>query len=285
MRRFAFLVLLAGCGGKDASIPAEPADAGTTPTGDASTSDTGTVDSGPLPVPIEIVQATTAQAVANVDPSTTFNVAPRAGNAVIVALTCFSDIDNCTVPPGGVTDNQGNTYIRVVEGASIISQPTHGSRGYIFIAESIRAPTGIFTVTVNPNGAPATNFQTFAWGLIEVAGLAASNSVDRTGTTPSACCNTSTMVTTSQPTTLANELAVAVHSARTNAPADTSFGYAIQEGWTQHHVNNDPAHVASQHSMVTRILAQTGSVNHTWTHDAPTRGTSAIIATFKGRTQ
>jgi hypothetical protein len=289
-----FVLLFVGCGGSSASSILDSAP-NTTPTGadaavdaQASPSDAGApLDSGTgtTDVAIEIVQATTTQTIANVDPSITFNAVPRTGNAIIVAMTCFSDIDNCSVPPGGVTDNQNNTYLRVVEGSSIISQPTHGSRGYIFIAESIGTPTGNLTVTVNPNGSPTTNFQTFAWGLIEVAGLVTSNSVDRTGTTAAACCNPSTAVTTAQPTTLANELAVAVHSARTNTPGDPSFGYVSQAGWTQHHVNNDPANAASQHSMVTSILTQTGSASHSWQHDAPTRGTSAIIATFKGRRQ
>jgi hypothetical protein len=287
MKRLAYFVLLLGCGGADASILDASSDSAT-PGSDGSTSDTSTAQDGggdsATAIPISIVQVTTTQTIANVDPAITFNMAPKVGNSIIVAMTCFSDFDNCTVPPGGVTDNQGNTYLRVVEGDTIISQPTHGARGYIFIAESIGAPNGNFTVTVNPNGNPMTNYQTFAWGLMEVSGLATSGTVDRVGATTNSCCATSTAVATSQPTTQANELAVAVHTARTFAPMDMSFGYAVEQGWTQQHVNNNPNGAASNHSMVTKILSQTGPVSHTWMHDAPTRGTSAIIATFKGRT-
>jgi hypothetical protein len=40
--------------------------------------------------------------------------------------------------------------------------------------------------------------------------------------------------------------------------------------------------LASQHSLVTRVLTVPGVVSHTWTHDEPTRGVAAIIATFRG---
>lgn len=38
---------------------------------------------------------------------------------------------------------------------------------------------------------------------------------------------------------------------------------------------------AMPHSMVTKILSSATTVEHTWTHDPPTRGVSAIIATFR----
>ena len=118
-----------------------------------------------------IVQTSRTSVVSNADPSLTLTTPPQAGNALIVGISCFSEVDNCLIPDGGVADNQGNTYALVVEGASIVSSDTHGTRPYLFIAESIAAPTGAFTITVNPNVTPPENYQNFAWGVLEVAGL------------------------------------------------------------------------------------------------------------------
>jgi hypothetical protein len=47
-------------------------------------------------------------------------------------------------------------------------------------------------------------------------------------------------------------------------------------------LNNDGVSLASQHSLVTRVLTESGVVSHTWTHEEPSRGVAAIIATFRG---
>lgn len=236
----------------------------------------------PSPPPsIEIVQTSRTSVVGNSDPSLTLAATPAAGNALLVGVTCFSDVDNCIIPPGGVTDNQGNQYALVLEGPSIVSSDTHGSRGYLFIAENIPTPTGPVTITVNPNGTPPENVQNFAWGVLEVSGLA-DDSVDQTGTFPNSCCFTSTTVETDGSTAQPNELAVAVHTARSN---DNDFNYGHEPTWTERHVNNDGLSLASQHSLVTRVLSETGVVRHTWTHDETSRGASAIIATFRGATE
>lgn len=228
---------------------------------------------------IEIVQVSRTGIVSPMDPSLTLSRLPSAGNALIVGISCFSEVDNCVIPEGGVSDNQGNTYALVVEGASIVSSDTHGTRPYLFIAENIAEPTGTFTISVNPNGDPATNYQNFAWGVLEVSGLATQNSLDQVGSTPNSCCDPATTVTTEDATAQANELAVAVHSARSN---DNDFNYGHEENWVERHVNNDGVSQASQHSLVTRVLTESGVVSHTWTHAEPSRGVAAIIATFRG---
>lgn len=269
--------------GGDPSVGGSQAHGGSPEQGGAP-SDGGAADAGgaggtpPTAVPIVVVQASRTSIVSNADPSLTLSKAPLAGNALIVGISCFSDLDNCVIPDGGVTDNQGNTYALVVEGASIVSSDTHGSRPYLFIAENIPAPTGAFTITVNPNGAPEDNVQNFAWGVIEVSGLAPS-SVDQTGRFPNTCCFSSTTVETDAATSQANELAVAVHTARSN---DNDFNYGHDAAWTERQLNDDGVSQASQHSLVTRVLTEPGVVSHTWTHDEPSRGVSAIIATFRG---
>jgi hypothetical protein len=231
------------------------------------------------PPSIVIVQKTRTGIVGNADPSLTLPTVPATGNALIVGITCFSDFENCVIPESGVTDNQGNHYRLVIEGASIVSSDTHGSRPYLFIAESIAAPSGPLTITVNPNGTPPDNYQNFAWGVLEVSGLARENSVDQTGSVPNSCCEPSTTVSTDAATVQANELAVAVHSARSN---DNDFNYAHDPVWVEQHLNDDGVSLASQHSLVTRVLTETGVISHTWTHDEPTRGVAAVIATFRG---
>jgi hypothetical protein len=258
---------------------------GSTEPGEAgASSEAGAASAGAPPMlpMIEIVQASRTSLVDNIDPSLTLSAVPEAGNALIVGITCFSEVENCVIPEGGVTDNQGNTYELVAEGSSIVSSSTHGSRPYLFIAENIGEPVGMVTITVNPLGEPITeqggNYQNFAWGVLEVAGLA-QNSVDKTGLFPNSCCDPSTTVMTDAATTQANELAVAVHSARS---ATTMFNYGNDPAWIEHHVNANGETAGSQHSLVTRILTEPGVVSHTWTHEVPTRGVSAIIATFRG---
>ena len=256
------------------ALSGAPSDGGAPGAGNAG----GAGGAAPTTAPIVVVQTSRTSIVGNADPSLTLSAAPKAGNALIVGISCFSDLDNCIIPDGGVTDNQGNTYALVVEGASIVSSDTHGSRPYLFIAQDIPAPVGAFTITVNPNGTPAENVQNFAWGVIEVSGLAP-NSVDQTGRFPNSCCETTTTVETDAATAQANELAVAVHTARSN---DNDFNYGHDAAWTERQLNDDGVSQASQHSMVTRVLTEPGVVSHTWTHDEPSRGVAAIIATFRG---
>jgi hypothetical protein len=226
-----------------------------------------------------IVQATPTQ-ISDEDVATlSWDSLPAQGNTVIVGITCFSDVDNCTIPPGGVTDNQGNGYQLAIEGDTIISQPTHGSRGYIFIAENVVVTSDTFTISVDPNGTVPPAVQNLVWGAIEVSGLAP-NPLDQTGLFPSTGgMITSTTVMTVGATVQGNELAVAVHTMRSN---DTDVAYTHDPAWTEHHVNVDGQSIISAHSMVTSITTAPGVVSHTWTHDEPTRGVAAIIATFRG---
>ncbi|MEZ4222058.1 MAG: hypothetical protein R3B13_14080 [Polyangiaceae bacterium] len=77
----------------------------------------------------------------------------------------------------------------------------------------------------------------------------------------------------------ANTIAVGF-SARSNDP---NMNITVEAGWTAHQTNQNgdgpPAH-----SMVSRILTSQGQVSHTWTHDAPSRGATGILAAFKGAT-
>ena len=66
---------------------------------------------------------------------------------------------------------------------------------------------------------------------------------------------------------------------------DTNMLITPMGSWTSHHIHQNNNSGPPGHSMVSRILNSTGIVTHTWTHDPPTRGVAAIIATFRGAAQ
>jgi hypothetical protein len=136
-------------------------------------------------------------------------------------------------------------------------------------------------ISVDPDG--TTLLQALAWGAIEVAGLAASPSLDAWGIGVAGGSDpVSTSVATDRATTQANELAVAVLSMRS---ADTNMLITPESSWVSHHIHQNNASGPPGHSMISKVLDATGIVSHTWMHDAPTRGVAAIIATFKGAQQ
>jgi hypothetical protein len=267
-----------GSAGSDAGGDASDGAAGDGAAGDAG----GDASDASGPPPIVIVQAGSL-AEGSADTLTlSLGATPKAGNAIIVGVTCISDFSgDCVLPAsGGVTDNQGNTYARIVQGEAIKSS-SQGARGYVFIAESIGTPSGALTIKVNPDGTVPPNIQFIVGGAIEVSGLAAAPSVDTWGSSlVSGTSSTSTAVTTNLATTQANELAVGVLSVRSN---DTFLSILPETGWTTQQVNQNGAdgHPPG-HAMITKILTVTGKITHTWQHDVPSRGAAGVIATFKG---
>lgn len=260
--------------------------------GDASAGDAAvdaSVDAGPQP--IEVVQTSPTKlsmAPAELTSSITLSTTPTAGNSIIVGVTCISDhgvvvadgggtIANgdCLMPTGSVTDNRGNSYTQVVQGSPIKSSH-QAARGYIFIAQGIAAPSGAFTIQVDPEG--NSGGQGIAWGAIEVRGLSAAPSLDATGYTASAS-GTATTAATFQATTQANELAVAVLSIRHNS---VNAGITHDSTWDSRHLHQDSVNGPPAHSMVSKILTSTGTCSHGWTHEVPSRGAAGLIATFKG---
>lgn len=278
----------AGSGDGSAGAPSgggTSGDSGVDSSVDAATDSGGDADGGGGP-PIAVVQITpTALSTAAV-PTLTLQATPVAGNSIIVGITCISDhLGDCIIGTSGVTDNQGNSYTRALQGESIKSS-AQGARGYIFIAQNIGATSGSFVISVDPDGTTAG--QSLAWGAIEVSGLAAPPSLDASdiglasgGGTCDAQCTVSTTVTSDTPTTQANELAIGVLSVRSN---DTNILIAPESTWTSHHVHQNNASGPPGHSMISKILNTTGTVSHTWTHHLPTRGAAGILATFKGVT-
>jgi hypothetical protein len=116
-----------------------------------------------------------------------------------------------------------------------------------------------------------------------VSGLAPAPSLDAWGITLSGGVDpTSTVAATDRATTQPNELAVAVFSMRST---DTNMLITPESSWVSHHIHQNNASGPPGHSMVSRILSTTGIVSHTWTHDAPSRGVAAVIATFVGAAQ
>jgi hypothetical protein len=221
-------------------------------------------------------------------PTITLAFTPSAGNAIIVGITCHSTADgisagDCVIDPGGVTDNQGNSYARIVQGLPILSS-AQGARPYIFIAENIGAPSGELIISIDPVGSSPPELQMMVAGAIEVAGLATPPSFDTSGISLVGGTDvTETTAITDLATTQANELAIGVLSMRSNDP---NMLITPEAGWTMHHENqNGVDGFPPGHSMVSQITTSTGQISHTWTHDMPSRGVAAVIATFRGAVQ
>ncbi|MCC6214273.1 MAG: hypothetical protein IT376_05360 [Polyangiaceae bacterium] len=230
-------------------------------------------------MPIEVFVASHLAQTTELEPRLAFTRTPAEGSAIVVAMTFFSDTALGAIPADGVSDNQGNTYDLVAAGAPITSQPTHAARGYLFLARGIGPVVEPFEVVARPTIGGSPHFQQMTWGALEVTGLAPTGVVDRTGSAPSTACCAFTNVATGGPTLQRNELAVGVLSMRSNDP---DVQLAPETGWEQPHVWQDGQSVGNPHSLVWRIVAEPEVVTHTWTHDVPTRGASAILATLRG---
>jgi hypothetical protein len=265
----------AGASSVDASDAAGSGGSGGSSGGGDSGGDSGADSRGGAPA-IVIAQSTPTSVATEEVPTLTLPSAPSEGNAIIVGISCISDYQaDCVIPNGGVTDNQGNSYTRVLQSQPIQSSAQAG-RGYVFIAEEIGAPSGEVVISVDPDGPTTT--QAVTWGAIEVAGLAAAPSLDASGIGAPHGTGTTTVTTSAAPAQ-PNQLAVAVLTVRS---ADTNIGIIAQEGWTSQHAHQDNSIGPPGHSMVTQVLTGSGVVSHTWTHNPPTRGATAVIATFAG---
>lgn len=268
-----------GSGGASGGAPSGGT-AGVSAGGSAGVATGGSAGAGGAPQGISIVNVTdTAMTLTDNVPTLTLSASPSAGNAIIVGITCQSTTDYCELPDGSVSDNQGNTYSRVIQGEAVTSS-AQGARPYIFIAESIVAPNGPVVISVDPNGEVPPDIQLVAWGAIEVAGLAAPPSFDASGASlVGGDYATETTAVTDLPTTQPNELAIGVLTMRSD---DTNMLITPAAGWTSHHHNQNGASGPPGHSMVSQVLTSADIISHTWTHDVPTRGVAAVIATFRG---
>lgn len=207
--------------------------------------------------------------------SASFTSLPAAGNTIIVGVGGAADSGTFDMPANGVTDNQGNTYTLV---ATSGGPGPYGVRGYIYAAYNIGAPSGTFTITVNPTTASGVSYQTIA--AIEVSGLATASTVDVTGTGMGTS-GTSTTVTATGATSQADELVFAFASADGDFPS-CDCNLSAGAGWTQHHVDNGCGNSACV-SSATRILSATETPSHTWTHNTGSSiGIPVVLATFKG---
>lgn len=233
------------------------------------------------PVPISIVNTSdTVETITLLAPTLTLTPAPTSGNAIIVGITMQTTDDGCTISEGGVFDNNGNTYARLIEG-EVITSSAQGARSFIFIAENIQTTTTPFIITVNPDGEPTPpDLQMVVFGAIEVAGLASPPSFDLNGSSLAGGDATETTVVTAGTTAQGNELAVGVLSMRSD---HTNMQITPEANWDVHHVNQNGAEGHPPgHSMISRVFDAPGEIGQTWTHVDPTRGAAGVIATFRG---
>lgn len=228
-----------------------------------------------------VVQASPTMTSEDAVPTLTFNSLPGAGNAIIVGVTCISDHNgDCIVAPGGVTDNHGNLYTRVLQGEPILSS-AQGVRGYVFIAENTPAPSDSFVISVDPEG--TTSLQRVAWGAIEVSGLAAAPSLDAWGISlASASATTMGTATTDLPTVQANELAVAVMTMRSN---DTNMLITPQSSWVSHHSAGPRLRSASSAARAVDPVARPSSTPRTRLLRSGAAGSSSLRTMVRSATK
>jgi hypothetical protein len=278
-----------GAGEAGSSVGGSPPDAGPPDSGELDAASDAALDAGPSP--IQVVQTSPLKLSQATEPVSTGSMLalPKAGNAIIVGISCISDVGftdaggmgDCTLADGNVTDTDNNAYARVLQSEPIKSS-TAAARGYLFVAGNISVGNSAFTIAVDPQG--ASSAQAVAWVAIEVAGLQTPLKMDRYGISLVGK-STSTTAAISLPTQYANELAVALLTVRAN---DTDMMITPDLAWTSHHLHNNSTWENGNppgHSLVSRVLATKETVSHTWSHDVPDRGAAAVIATFPGALQ
>lgn len=185
--------------------------------------------------------------------SGSFGFLPAAGSHILVGVTHWNFDPGTYCQQGSVTDNQGNTYQLV---ASAGGAPTHLSRVYAYVAESIATPSGQFTVTVNcPDSRDYLTAD--AWAI---TGALPAAIVDRVGTATTN--GTSITVSTGTATSQTDELLVALLVADNNG----TLSYGIEPGWTEQTVETQTTGGTGEGAQfLTRGVSSTGTYSHTWT--------------------
>ena len=229
---------------------------------------------------ITVRQASTFREGRPNDPdSSSFAALPEIGNTIIVFVNSnAADPGTAVYDSLAVSDNQGNTYHLAAMSGNGGGNPVSDMRQFIYYASNIGRPSGTFTVSIDPVGAPAGWGFNSTWGAIEVSGLAATNALDVTGSI-FAVNNTSQTVSTSSPTTQADALAVAINYSNSN---DADINYGHDGTWTEHFLSEQPMNLVPI-SAVSKVLSSTGTISHQWTFDNGNNDNrnQSLIAVFK----
>ena len=193
-----------------------------------------------------------------------FGVAPPAGSTVYVGLSSYDGANTDPV----VTDNQGNTYTKVLQAGSLTFLATQ-----LYRAQNVTS-SGTFTITVTGTGG---NYITGAAAAFRNVFVGAA---DASGTHPDAAALTGQTVTNSGPTTKADGVSISVVGpyGYTNTVGPISCA-GFTEVWQEPVLGGGHQPGA----MFYRIESSIGvkSAVWSWANTANTQANS-LIATFKG---
>ena len=216
-----------------------------------------------------VKSSTIASGAAVSSQATSFASLPTAGNMIVVLVSAWRDVLGANI--ASVSDNQGNTYTKVIDrnGGNIGLNEVS-----IWYCASIGTPSGAHTVTANPT-AGADNYIVVI--ASEVSGQDTSAPLDAS---TSAAISTTGDVATGTTGTLAQAdeivfIAASVSSSSLNIAIDTPATY------TRIGVQQDSnTYIGFEGSY--KIVAATTAVVGQWSHDNTGQDeASGVIATFK----
>jgi len=201
--------------------------------------------------------------------ATSFASLPSAGNMIVVLVSAWRAVPGANI--ASVSDNQGNTYTKVLD-------RNGGNTGLnevsIWYCASIGTPSGTHTVTANPT-AGADNYIVVI--ASEVSGQDTSAPLDAS---TSAAISTTGDVATGTTGTLAQAdeivfIAASVSAGNANIAIDTPAGYTrigVQQD-SNTYIGFEGSH---------KIVSATTAVVGQWSHDNTGQDeASGVIATFK----
>jgi hypothetical protein len=220
----------------------------------------------PVWAAIAFVQSTGVDTLNNGGGKTiSFGTLPSAGDFIAVAICGIGGIDFVIQ---SVTDNQGDTYSL---GAKVRLGGGQAGEAAIYYTANIPAPSGTFSITVNPTETVGNNISMVA---LAYTGMEDTDVVDVTATNATAS-PTDASVGPSSSTTVNDTLVLALGcmwaASVDISPSDPSSGYTsrgVQENG-----------VLTALSLGEKIESSTGAQSASWTHDDADTG--SVLVAFK----
>lgn len=222
----------------------------------------------------------------------TFPTPPTLGNTIIVLIHGVSvssnGYDYLTMFDGGVTDNEGNTYILADESTNRLKAGTgftgYDGHSYIYVANNIESYGTSFTISALPSSAADYSAQIT---VLEVSGLNPAGSFDivtdihKGELTTGFPSGTSTSIDAGSNNS-DNSLILAIFAQVGNA---SSMTVTPEAGYTELY-NTDTNTAGKTYVVAYKVQPTAGNVSKTWTHNNVSAGyrwgTLFTLASFKG---
>ena len=213
---------------------------------------------------LSITEAKVTSGVDNVDSSAaSFASNPAAGNLIVVSINGWrSGVFNMSTT--GVTDNQGNTYTRIIQ-----STNQGSGTASIFYAYNV-ASSGTFTITVDPDS--TGNY--LSWVAYNISGATTADPLDKSATD-----NGVGLSATSGSTGTLSQANEFVTASMTKNGANANVVEVTVPLWiTDAQIDSNAVH---QPTMInSKIVGATTALAANWTI-AGSEAWTAVIATFK----